>query len=149
MLSLSHVWLWDPMACSPPGSSVPRILQAGKLEWVAMASSRGSSRPREPASLMSPALTGGFFTTSANGEVLLFINTGSKSSVSLILPQCKQTTQPLSSIWTEVTHRLCLRSFWLSYIYIYKETWLKVHVLSFENSKFLDSNSHENKNWTV
>ena len=33
------------MDCSPPGSSVHGILQARILEWVAMASSKGSSRP--------------------------------------------------------------------------------------------------------
>ena len=38
--------LWDPMDCSPPGSSVHGILQARILEWVAMPSSRGSSRAR-------------------------------------------------------------------------------------------------------
>ena len=37
--------LCDPMDCSPPGSSVLGILQAGILEWVAMPSSRGSSQP--------------------------------------------------------------------------------------------------------
>ena len=37
--------LCDPMDCSPPGSSVPGILQARTLEWVAMPSSRGSSQP--------------------------------------------------------------------------------------------------------
>jgi len=31
----------------PPGSSGHRILQARILEWVAMPSSRGSSRPRD------------------------------------------------------------------------------------------------------
>ena len=35
------------MDCSPPGSSVHGILQARILEWVAMPSSRGSSRPRD------------------------------------------------------------------------------------------------------
>ena len=35
--------LCDPMDCSPPGSSVRGILQAGILEWVAMPFSRGSS----------------------------------------------------------------------------------------------------------
>ena len=35
------------MDCSPPGSSAHRILQARILEWVAMPSSRGSSRPRD------------------------------------------------------------------------------------------------------
>ena len=39
--------LCDPMNCSPPGSSVPGILQARILEWVAMSSSRGSSWPRD------------------------------------------------------------------------------------------------------
>ena len=39
--------LGDPMDCSPPGSSVRGILQARILEWVAMPSSRGSSRPRD------------------------------------------------------------------------------------------------------
>ena len=33
--------------CSPPGSSVHGILQARKLEWVAMPFSRGSSGPRD------------------------------------------------------------------------------------------------------
>ena len=54
------------MDCSPPGSSVHGILQIRTLEWVAMPFSRGSSQPRvEPASLMSPALVGRFFTTSS------------------------------------------------------------------------------------
>ena len=33
----------NPMDCSPPGSSVPGILQARILEWVAISFSRGSS----------------------------------------------------------------------------------------------------------
>ena len=36
-----------PMDCSPPGSSVHGILQAGMLEWVAISSSKGSSWPRD------------------------------------------------------------------------------------------------------
>ena len=35
--------LCDPMNCSRPGSSVHGILQARRLEWVAMPSSRGPS----------------------------------------------------------------------------------------------------------
>ena len=35
---------YDPMVCSPPGSSVHEILQARILEWVAITSSRESSR---------------------------------------------------------------------------------------------------------
>ena len=37
----------DPMDCSLPGSAVHAILQARILEWVAMLSSRRSSRPRD------------------------------------------------------------------------------------------------------
>ena len=58
--------LCDRMDCSPPGSLVYGILQARILEWIAMLSSKGSSQARvESAALMSPALAGGFFTTSA------------------------------------------------------------------------------------
>ena len=39
--------LCDPMDCSPPGSPVHGILPARILEWVAIAFSRGSSRPRD------------------------------------------------------------------------------------------------------
>ena len=50
-------------------SSVHGILPARILKWVAMLSSRGSSRPRDRTmSLMSPALAGGFFTASATWE---------------------------------------------------------------------------------
>ena len=41
----SCLTLCDPVDCSPPGSSVHGILQARRLEWVAMSSSRGSSGP--------------------------------------------------------------------------------------------------------
>ena len=43
--------LWDPMDCSPPGSSVHGILQARILEWIAMPSSRGPSQPRDRTQL--------------------------------------------------------------------------------------------------
>ena len=39
--------LYDPMDCSLLGSSVHGILQARILEWIAMSSSRGSSKPRD------------------------------------------------------------------------------------------------------
>ena len=39
--------LYDPTNCSPPGSSVPGILQARILEWIAIPFSRGSSWPRD------------------------------------------------------------------------------------------------------
>ena len=57
------------MDCSPPGSSVHGILQARRLEWVAGPPPGDLPRPGiEPESPVSPALVGGFFTTSATGE---------------------------------------------------------------------------------
>ena len=44
---LSRVWLCDPMACCPPVSPVPGILQAKILEWVAILFSRRSFQPRD------------------------------------------------------------------------------------------------------
>ena len=43
----SCLTLWDPMDCSPLGSSLHQILQARIPEWVAMSSPRGSSQPRD------------------------------------------------------------------------------------------------------
>ena len=43
----SRSTLCDPMNCSPPGSSVHRILQAKVLEWVDISFSRRSFQPRD------------------------------------------------------------------------------------------------------
>ena len=62
----SCLTLRDPMDCSPPGSSVLGISQAGILEWEAIPFSRGLPDPGiEPR---SPALAGGFFTTETSGK---------------------------------------------------------------------------------
>ena len=50
--------LWDPIDCSPPGSSVHRILQVRIQEWVARPSSRGSSQPRDWTCLSCVSCTG-------------------------------------------------------------------------------------------
>ena len=57
--------LRDPLLCSPPGSSVHGISQARKQEWVAIFSSRGSSRPRDQTHV---SLASGFFTLSHLGS---------------------------------------------------------------------------------
>ena len=50
------------MDCSPPGSSVHEIFQAGILEWVAISSPRDLLYAWiEPESLVSPGFAGGFF----------------------------------------------------------------------------------------
>ena len=54
--------LWDPVDCSPPGSSVRGISQARVLEWVAIFFSEDLPHPgMELASPASPALAGIFF----------------------------------------------------------------------------------------
>ena len=61
--------LCDSLDCSPPGFSVHGILQARILEWVALPFPGDLPNPgMEPASLMSPALADGFFTTSTTTE---------------------------------------------------------------------------------
>ena len=61
--SLCRIRRWDPLDCSPWGSSVPGIFQVGILEWVAISIFRGSSQPRDGTCISwvsCPA--GGFFT---------------------------------------------------------------------------------------
>ena len=61
MLSVfSHVWLSDPIDCSPPGSEVHGIFWARILERLAMLSSRGSSFPRDWTHVS--CIAGRFFT---------------------------------------------------------------------------------------
>ena len=48
------------MDSSPSGSSVPEILQARILEWVAISFSGGSSQPKDP--IQVSCIAGRFFT---------------------------------------------------------------------------------------
>ena len=57
------------MDCGPPGSSVHGVSQARILEWVSFLPPRDLPDPGiEAASLASPALAGGFFTTTPPGK---------------------------------------------------------------------------------
>ena len=47
LVAQSCLTLCNPTDCSPPGSSVRGILQARRLEWVAILFSKGSSPPRD------------------------------------------------------------------------------------------------------
>ena len=55
---------YDPMCCSPPGSSVHGVLQGRIQEWVAVGFSRGSSQPRDGPWVSCTA--GRFFTIRAS-----------------------------------------------------------------------------------
>ena len=55
---------YNPMGCSPPGSSVHEILQASMLDGLPCPFPGDLPNPGiEPVALMYPALAGGFFTT--------------------------------------------------------------------------------------
>ena len=65
----SCLTLWDPMDCSPPDSSVQGILR--QEHWSGLPCPPPGDLPDpgiKPTSLVSPALAGGFFTTSATWE---------------------------------------------------------------------------------
>ena len=78
--------LCDLMDCSPPRSSVCGILQEKYWSGLPFPSPGDLSDPGiEPVSVMSPALTCRFFTTSANWEAALeLVNTWCLS-----LPVCE------------------------------------------------------------
>ena len=61
--------LFNPTDCSSPGSSAHGIVQARILEWVAIFSTRRSSRPRDWTHVSCTA--GRFFTAKPSGKSLL------------------------------------------------------------------------------
>ena len=63
--------LYDPMNCSPPGSSVHGILQARVMECFGMLSSSGSSQSR--CQTLVSCISGKFFTISTTWEGLIII----------------------------------------------------------------------------
>ena len=94
--------------CSPPGSSVHGILQARILEWVAMPPPGDLPNPRiKPVPPRSPALTGGFFTTSATCEAhiqaALIHNSGIQTSLKIIFFSGSKTRPDLSPFSANLT----------------------------------------------
>ena len=73
------------MGCSLPGSSVPGILQARILEWVAISFSRGSFPPRDRTLVCY--LAGGFSTTEPVEGKLRFL------TLTRLLPTGRAGTQ--------------------------------------------------------
>ena len=72
----SCLTLYDPMDCSPPGSSIHGIFPVRLLEWVAISSPRESSQPSIQTRvfclsciglMMSLGLLLGLFYSRANG----------------------------------------------------------------------------------
>ena len=78
LVAQSCLILCDPIDCSPPGSSVHGILQARIQSRLPFPPPGDLSGPGiEPASPMSPALAGGFFTTVPPGKPSLWALGGS------------------------------------------------------------------------
>ena len=114
--SFSYVWLCNFMVCSPPVSSVHRILQARILEWVAKPSSRGSSWSRDWTRVSCIfCIIGGFFiccffTFFTSGKPLF--NLG----FSLSLARCSGASWLLSSLTSTLAGTLALlETVWPSY----------------------------------
>ena len=80
------------MDCSLTYSSVHGSLQVRMLEWVAMPSSGDLPDPGiELMSLLSPALAGGFFTTSTTGEASWYsIKASNRKCNHLYIPRYNQ-----------------------------------------------------------
>ena len=108
--------LCAPMDCSPPDSTVHGILQA--KYWSGLPCPPLGDLPNpgiEPMSLMSPALAGGFFTTSATWEAW-FLWLGSPKT-----PHMCPTRQSQHTTWLPIPR---------------KEHWSCKTVLLFLNSTY-------------
>ena len=96
--SFSHVQLWNPMDCSPSGSSVHGFLQTRMLEWVAITCSRGSSCPRDQTQVSW--IAGRFFLPSEPpGKPPL--GWKSRSSDRFDFIYCRWWLQPSVVFWKE------------------------------------------------
>ena len=110
MLSHFHLCLtlWDPMHCSPPGSSVHGILHTRILERVAISFSRGSSQPRDRTwvpyvsyigkwlRLYSQCICGTLFLT----ELINLMKFCQNSKVKLYLIECFTCHRIILQLWS-------------------------------------------------
>ena len=82
---------WTVAGQAPPG-----ILQARTLEWVAIPSSRGSSRPRDQTCVSCiSSVSGTFFTTEPPEMPLDVVSSGANfSRVHVSFSPCYQTYLP-------------------------------------------------------
>ena len=90
--------LCDRTDCSPPGSSVCRILQARILEWVAISSPGGSSQPKDQTE--SPAPQADSLSYEPTGKPRL-LNSALPQTLHLLKKKkkCLQSTKKARSAW--------------------------------------------------
>ena len=92
----------DPMDHSPPGSTVHGILQTRILDWIAVLSSRGSSRPRDQTFISYVScIAGGVFTTSTTWEaqVVTFYFCPWGQEIEMPHPPSKASDWPGARTW--------------------------------------------------
>ena len=95
---------------SPPGSSVHGILQARRLEWVTMPSSREYSWPRDQTQVF--CIAGGFFTIWVSREALKNMIANFKQQDLRLAPSwCLLSI----SNWDEILSHCFHTLFWASY----------------------------------
>ena len=95
--------LCDPMDYSPPGSSVHGIFQARILEWIAISSSRGSSRPRDQTRVScGSCIIGRFFTAEPSRKPF---------NISALLPSAEVQVHFMSVWWHKMS--IGLRETWI------------------------------------
>ena len=97
------------MDCSLPGSSVHGVSQASILEWVAMPSSRGSSRCRDQTQVCG--LAGGSFTTEPPGKPQLALVLFKKKKKNKTRKLCNRVQQFCLAIKPDDMR-------WIQYAYI-------------------------------
>ena len=97
---------WNPMHCSPPGSSVHAISQARILEWLSFHS---PGDVPDPAIKTSVSCIGGFFSTKlpgkSNYKVSTIIKYITDEKIDSLVPCPKHTTR---TYWV----RIWIQSFW-------------------------------------
>ena len=121
-----------PMDCNLPGSSLLGILQARILEWVAVPSSRGSSRRIEPAFPVTPALQVDFLPLSHS---LVLFNSLMSGWKSLLCPNYMGPShQGMSNLpaWPLFTPRSTTIAYsaWLvlNFLHSFNKHWLIVGI---------------------
>ena len=93
-----------PMDCSLPGSSVHGILQARRLEWAAIPSSRGSCWPRDQIHIFCISFTASGFSTCW----AIFLKAGVPKGPSV---EENRTDRPKLALWDHPNswNQLCLK----------------------------------------
>ena len=126
----SCLTLCDLMDCSLPDSSVPGILQARILEWIAVPSSRGSSRSRDRTHVSYVScIAGGFFKHLLNTPYMMHtvLEDVIKKWIGLI-PSLFLTwfNEKTDHVWT-LTIRVKVKVKSLNRVWLFATPWTVAH----------------------